>query len=171
MGTGTAIVYAEKGNDDIRTEYLGGTGVGGGTMIGLTRRILGVDNVEHIEQLSREGNLDNVDLRIKDIAGKQYGEMDATLTASNFGKLSDLATNNDIALGIVNMVSETVGMMAVFAARGFGVSDIVLTGNLTTISAVRERILSMNESFDVNFIIPDMAQYATVIGAGLNGLK
>ncbi|MBQ5801181.1 MAG: type II pantothenate kinase [Clostridia bacterium] len=171
MGTGTAIVYAEKGNDDIRTEYLGGTGVGGGTMIGLTRRILGVDNVEHIEQLSREGNLDNVDLRIKDIAGKQYGEMDATLTASNFGKLSDLATNNDIALGIVNMVSETVGMMAVFAARGFGVSDIVLTGNLTTISAVRERILSMNESFDVNFIIPEMAQYATVIGAGLNGLK
>ena len=87
MGTGTAIVYAEKGNDDIRTEYLGGTGVGGGTMIGLTRRILGVDNVEHIEQLSREGNLDNVDLRIKDIAGKQYGEMDATLTASNFGSL------------------------------------------------------------------------------------
>ena len=171
MGTGTAIVYAGKGDEDIKTEYLGGTGVGGGTMIGLTRRILGVDNVEHIEQLSREGNLDNIDLRIKDIAGKQYGEMDATLTASNFGKLSDLASNNDIALGIVNMVAETVGMMAVFAARGFGVSDIVLTGNLTTISAVRERILSMNESFDVNFIIPEMAQYATVIGAGLNGLK
>lgn len=171
MGTGTAIVYAENKGDDIKTEYLGGTGVGGGTMVGLTRRILGVDNVEHIEQLSREGNLDNVDLRIKDIAGKQYGDMDATLTASNFGKLSDLASNNDIALGIVNMVAETVGMMAVFAARGFGVSDIVLTGNLTTISAIRERMLSMNESFDVNFIIPEMAQYATVIGAGLNGLK
>ena len=33
------------------------------------------------------------------------------ITASNFGKLSDLANKHDIALGIVNMVAETIAMM------------------------------------------------------------
>ena len=171
MGTGTAIVHAVERDGTVKTEYLGGTGVGGGTLVGLTRKILGVDNVEHIEQLCESGDLDNIDLRIRDISGKnQYDGMDATLTASNFGKLSDIASNEDIALGIVNMVAETIGMMAVFAARSFNIKNIVLTGNLVTINPIRERILGMNKNFDVNFVIPDKAQYATVIGAGLHGI-
>ena len=172
MGTGTAIVHAAKNGGDVKTEYLGGTGVGGGTMLGLTRKILGVDNIEHIEQLCETGNLGNVDLRIQDITDKkQYGGMDSTLTASNFGKLSDLANKNDIALGIANLVAETIGMMAIFAARSFGTRDIVLTGNLATVKSIHDRLLGMNQSFDVNFLIPEMAQYATVIGAGLHGIK
>ncbi len=172
MGTGTAIVHARREKGGVKTEYLGGTGVGGGTMLGLTRKILGVDNVEHIEQLCEEGNLGNIDLRIQDITDKkQYGGMDSTLTASNFGKLSDLANKNDIALGITNLVAETIGMMAIFAARTFGTRDIVLTGNLATVKPIHDRLLGMNQSFDVNFLIPEMAQYATVIGAGLHGIK
>ena len=38
MGTGTALVHAS--GDKI--EYLGGTGVGGGTLIGLAKKMLGV---------------------------------------------------------------------------------------------------------------------------------
>ena len=66
MGTGTALVYAKRNENNIETKYLGGTGVGGGTLVGLTRKILGVDNIEHIEQLCEGGNLDNIDLRIKE---------------------------------------------------------------------------------------------------------
>lgn len=171
MGTGTAIVYAKDLGGEVRTEYLGGTGVGGGTVIGLTRKILGVDNIEHIEQLCEGGDLNNIDLRIRDISGKnQYDGMDATLTASNFGKLSDIASKQDIALGIANMVAETIGMMAVFAARSFKIKNIVLTGNLASIKPIHDRLLGMNQNFDVNFVIPNMAQYATVIGAGLHGI-
>ena len=35
------------------------------------------------------------------------------------------------ALGIANMVSETIGMVAIFAARNYSLKNIVLTGNLT----------------------------------------
>lgn len=172
MGTGTAIVYAKRENGSVKTQYLGGTGVGGGTLVGLTRKILGVESIDHIEQLCEGGNLDNVDLRIKDISGQStYSGVNAELTAANFGKLSDIASKNDIAMGITNLVAETVGMMAIFAARNYGLRDIVLTGNLSSVAPIHDRLLALNDSFDVNFIIPENAQFATVIGAALHGAE
>ncbi len=171
MGTGTAMVYAKREGDGVKTQYLGGTGVGGGTLVGLSRKILGVDNIDHIEGLCEGGNLDNIDLRIKDISNlNRYNGVDESLTAANFGKLSDIASKHDIALGIANMVSETVGMVAIFAARNYSLKNIVLTGNLTAVKPIRERLLGMGESFGVNFIIPQQAQFATVIGAALQSL-
>ena len=44
MGTGTALIYAKRKKDGelAKVKYLGGTGVGGGTLVGLSRKILGV---------------------------------------------------------------------------------------------------------------------------------
>ena len=168
MGTGTALVYARNRADGVHTEYLGGTGVGGGTLIGLSRKMIGVDTIEHIEQLCEGGDLNNIDLRIKDISKNQaYKGVNEDLTASNFGKLSDIANNNDIALGIANMVSETIAMISIFAARSYGIKNIILIGNLTSIKAIRQTFEGLKDSFDVNFIIPEMAQFGTVIGAAL----
>ena len=187
MGTGTALVHAKRrkdGGTDI--DYLGGTGVGGGTLLGLTKKMLGVDTVAHIEQLcedgdlskediragvrklTAQGNLNHVDLTIKDISrNDQFPGVNYNLTAANFGKLSDLADSSDIALGIANMVAETIAMMAIFAARGHGVRDIVLTGNLTTIRPIRRVFEGLRDTFNVNFLIPPNAQFGTVIGAAL----
>lgn len=172
MGTGTALIYAKKCEDGkIDIEYLGGTGVGGGTLLGLSRLMLGVDTVEHIEQLAREGDLSNIDLRIGDMSKKNlHPNMNLELTASNFGKLSDLADKNDIALGIANMVGETIGMLAVFAARSRGVKRVVLTGNLTTLDPIRRVFEILEPTFDIQFIIPENAQYGTVIGAALGAI-
>ena len=168
LGTGTALIYAHKEGGEVKTEYLGGTGVGGGTLIGLSRKILGVDTIEHIEQLCEGGDLDKIDLRIKDISvSHTYKGVRDDLTASNFGKLSDLANKNDIALGIANMVTETIGMLAIFAARNYKLNDIILTGNLTAIKPITETFLKLGKMFDVNFIIPENAQFGTVIGAAL----
>ncbi len=172
MGTGTALVHAKRREDgrlsaaDIH--YLGGTGVGGGTLVGLTKKILGVDTIGHIEQLCEGGDLSKIDLTIKDITKVgQFPEMSANLTASNFGNLSDLADSHDIALGLANMVAETIAMMAVFAARGHGIRDIVLTGNLTTIAPIRRVFEGLEQSFGVRFVIPENSSFGTVIGAAL----
>lgn len=170
MGTGTALIHAKKTNEKYDIEYLGGTGVGGGTLIGLCRKMLGVDNVEHIEQLCADGDLDNIDLRIKDISSnRSYDGINENLTAANFGKVSDLATPADLALGISNMVAETILMLSVFAARSFGLEHIVLIGNLTTIAPIRNVFENLSHSFGVTFIIPENSQFGTVIGAALNG--
>ena len=169
MGTGTAINHAKRlGENEYEIKYLGGTGVGGGTLIGLSRKLLGVDTVEHIEQLAETGDLENVDLRIKDISqNHNYHGINENLTAANFGKVSDMATPADLALGISNLVAETVAMLAIFAARAHGLCDIVLIGNLTTIKPIREVFESLGDSFNVRFIIPENAQFGTVIGAAL----
>lgn len=172
MGTGTALIYAKKQEEgDVKIEYLGGTGVGGGTLLGLSRLMLGVDTVEHIEQLAEEGDLSNIDLRISDMSRKNlHPNMNLDLTASNFGKLNDLANKNDIALGIANMVGETIGMLAVFAARNYHLNRVVLTGNLTTLAPIRRVFEVLEKTFDIQFIIPENAQYGTVIGAALGKL-
>ena len=167
MGTGTAIMYAKNEGGKTVTEYLGGTGVGGGTLLGLSRRMIGVDTVEHFEQLCTDGNLDNVDLRIKDMSSDDTFKINKDMTASNFGKLSDIATNNDVALGIANMVGETIAMLAVFAARNYGIKKVVLTGNLTAIDAVAKVFEGLEDMFGIEFIIPEKSQFATVIGAAL----
>ena len=166
MGTGTAIVHATR-NGEI--EYLGGTGVGGGALVGLSERLIGVGNVDHISALAEKGNLDSIDLRIKDITPGTY-DLPANMTAANFGKLSELATKEDLALGLVNMIYETIGMMAVFNSRMHGTRDIVLTGNLTQLSQAPDIFKTLSEMFDVNFIIPAQAQFSTVIGAALCAL-
>jgi type II pantothenate kinase len=66
------------------------------------------------------------------------------------------------------MVAETIGMLAIFAARSYGLKEIVLIGNLTTIDPIVEAFHGLSASFDVNFLIPENAQFGTVIGAALN---
>ena len=168
LGTGTAIIHAKRAENGAITEYLGGTGVGGGTILGLSRKMLSIGSIEHLEQLSEGGDLGQVDLRIKDISKSgTFKGVNENLTASNFGNLSDLASKKDIALGIFNMVSETVAMMSIFAARQFGIKDIVMCGNLTSIKPVCDTFASLAPTFGVNFIVPEMSQYGTVIGAAL----
>lgn len=170
LGTGTAIIHAKKlSGGNCQIEYMGGTGVGGGTLSGLSRKMLGIDNIEHLEQMCEGGDLSNIDLRVKDLSmNHKYPGMNEELTASNFGKLSDIASKHDIALGIVNMVAETIATTSIFAARAHDIRDIVLTGNLTTMPHVRSVFESLQKSFDVNFIIPSNSQFGTVIGAALN---
>ena len=167
MGTGTALVHATA---DGKMDYLGGTGVGGGTLIGLSKLLLAAETIGHIEEYAAAGDLANIDLRIKDLtAGKSASALSSDLTASNFGNVSDLASKDDIALGIMNMVYETIGMVSIFAARSVGVENIVLTGNLTRLDFCADKFDFFNKNFGVNFVIPRRAEYSTVIGTALHG--
>lgn len=169
MGTGTALVYAEKGKEPV---YMGGTGIGGGTLVGLSRQMLGMDNVEHIADLAKDGDLKNIDLKINDITSHDIvGGFSDVMTASNFGNISDIATKSDIALGILNMVFETVGMISIFAARTHKLRDIVITGNLTGTDISKPAFELFNRMFDMNFVIPENSQFGTVIGAALAGCE
>ena len=168
LGTGTALVHARENN---LIDYLGGTGVGGGTLMGLSKQLLKMDEIEHIVELAKDGDLNNIDLRIKDISKQtSFSGLPDTMTASNFGKISDIATKSDIALGIINMVFEVAGMLAVFAARNHNLKDIVLTGNLTRVPQSKAIFETLNSMFDVNFMIPENAQFSTVIGAALSAM-
>lgn len=170
MGTGTAIVNAQRGGN---TEYLGGTGVGGGTLLGLSKLLVGAEAIEHIADLAEQGDLAKIDLRIKDLAAKgKKHDLNADMTAANFGNVSDLASKADIAAGILNLVYETVGMVSIFASRSKGVRDIVLTGNLTSLDSCIKKFEEFNRmGYGVNFIIPENSEYSTVIGCAWSAFE
>ncbi len=169
MGTGTAMVHAKA---DGKMTYLGGTGVGGGTLMGLSKLMLGAETVEHIIEYAEEGSLDNIDLKIKDMtADDSLTALSRDLTAANFGNVSDLCTKNDIAIGILNLVFETVAMVSVFAARSVGVSDIVLTGSITQLALCRKKFEELNAmNYGVKFHVPERSRYATVIGTAIRAI-
>ncbi len=166
MGTGTAVVAADR-NASQKYEYMGGTGVGGGTIVGLAKQMLGISDIDHLIELADGGDLRNVDLMIDDITKKDIGGLPTYMTASNFGKLSDIASKSDIALAIINMVYESIGMLAVFAARSKNTKDIVLIGNLSTMPQAKPTFKKLSEMFGMNFVIPEHSEFGTVIGAAL----
>lgn len=163
MGTGTALIMAD--GDKIR--HLGGTGIGGGTLLGLSNKMLNLRDFNDIIDTARGGTLTNVDLRISDITVDIVQGLAPDTTASNFGKLSDLATRADVALGIINMVFETIGMFSVFASRLSDTKDVVLTGNLAHVPQAKDVFNRLQDLFDVEFTIPDNAEYATASGAAI----
>lgn len=160
-GTGTAFIKSQ--NKTITHE--GGTGVGGGTLINLCKIIEPNINFDQINCSIEKGNLENVDLRIKDVTTATIETLPADTTAANFGKLSNKATNNDIILGIVNMIFETIGVMAALIAKGNKINKIIVIGQITKIPYAREVLNKIEKLHNVEFLIPENAEYATAIGA------
>jgi type II pantothenate kinase len=161
MGTGTAIVIA----DGREVRHIGGSGIGGGTLIGLSRYILNTTDFYNIVDLASKGNLGNVDLNIRDISQVEMGNIPLSATASNFGKHSDLANQADLALGLINMVCQTIGMMCVFASREEKIDQIVLTGKLVRLPQARSIFSRLGKLFGKRFIIPEYAEYSTAVGS------
>ena len=136
--------------------------------MGLSKKLLGMSDPEQIAVLAEQGDLSNIDLRIGDISKSAINSiLSDNATAANFGKVNDLATREDIALGIFNMVYETIGMLAVFAARQKELTDIVLIGNLSGLPHAHVTFEELNRMFGMHFIIPELSTYGTVIGCAL----
>ena len=164
MGTGTSFV--EVRNNVPR--HLGGIGIGGGTITGLSKLMLNTNDVGKIQELASGGKVGNIDLRIGDISKNPLPGLDLEITASNFGKASSRANCEDKAAGIVHMVIETICQTAVLISNGTNIKDFVLIGNLINFPEcwnVCEMIRTMYPH--VNFIIPEDGEYGTAIGTAL----
>ncbi|NLA81569.1 MAG: type II pantothenate kinase [Clostridiaceae bacterium] len=163
MGTGTSLIYAH----DRQIRHIIGSGVGGGTLLGLAQVMLNVRDFKNIEEMASLGRLEEVDLSIGDISRDEIPGLSSSTTASNFGKVGDHVTPSDLALGIVNLVFQSVGTSAVLAARLEKVDKIVMTGNLMRVDKGREVLQGFSQLYKIDIIVPERAEYATAIGAAL----
>ena len=161
MGTGTAFVRA-AGND---ITHLGGSGVGGGTIIGLASQMLQKSDVDAVIALAEKGNLKNTDLFVSDILSSELHSLPSDLTAANFGKIKSTASQSDIALALLNMVFETIGMLTMFALKNDNIGNVVFTGTLATFPQAEMVFSKFKEIVGLDYIIPNDAIYATALGA------
>lgn len=168
MGTGTAIVSVNGSS----ISHFGGTGVGGGTLLGLSKEILNSSNFKEIITMAESGDLSNVDLTIGDISQISIGNLQKTVTASNLGGINKQASKNDYALGIINLVFQSVGILSLFATKIENERNIVFTGKLAKLQLGRRILndLKVIKSFDAEFHFPKHIEYATAIGAAISEL-
>lgn len=160
VGTGTALIKVTP--EEIK--HLGGTGVGAGTLLNMCDRMLGVKSFNEILELSKQGDLSKIDLRIGDVTNQEIETLPKDLTLANFGKFESDSKKEDIVLGLLNMIFEVIGMMAVFATLNSKIREIVVIGNITVIPVVKDIIEKLEKLHKVNFILSDEAEFAVVLG-------
>ena len=165
MGTGTSLVRVD-GND---ISHIGGIGMGGGTLQGLSHLLLGTNDVKNVQAMSQRGEISQINLLIDDITNDGLNNLTAEATASLFAKAHKSNPDDyDIALGLVWMVLETIGSCAVLSQLNGGFKDFVLIGNLTRLEECKQVFPMMEKLYGVRFIIPKYAPYCTALGAAIS---
>ena len=164
MGTGTSFVRCD--GDDMC--HIGGIGVGGGTLAGLSRLLLNTSDIKQVAALAKKGNDRNIDLTIGDISPQPLPGLPMDTTASNFARAQSDASKEDIAAGIIKMVLQSIGSAAWLASLGSDIHDFVLIGNLSLLPQCKEVFPALEKLYDIRFHIPKYSQYCTAIGAALD---
>ena len=163
IGTGTAIVHFSKQG----ARHVGGTGMGGGTIKGLSSVICELDDPLQIEALASKGNPSKINLTISDLGYEGLSFLDPDMTASNFADINS-SKAEDMAAGILRLVGETVGIIASICAREHKCQDrAVIVGKVAYSQFIRHTIDLVGKLYHTQFTYPENAGYATVYGAAM----
>ena len=163
MGTGTSLVLCD-GNE---VRHIGGIGIGGGTLSGLSRLLLQTDNINEIIALANKGDISRINLQIKDISTSPLPGLPMDATASLFANAQANASREDIALGLIGLVLQSIGSATILSSLNSDIRDFVLIGNLSLLPQCEFLFPVMEKIYDVRFIIPKNSEYCTAIGAAL----
>ncbi len=163
MGTGTTLI--EVRGENVR--HLGGLGIGGGTLVGLSQLLLGTTDTTQLAAMASKGKLNNINLNIGDISARPLPGLPMNATASLFGNVNSQASQEDIALGLIWTVVQTIGSATVLASKSNGFKRFVMIGNLTKIPQAKWVFDSLEPLYNVRFIIPRHAEFCTAIGAAM----
>lgn len=163
MGTGTAYLEATKNS----VRHIIGSGVGGGTLVGLGMALTGTSDAVKLSDMATSGDILKCDLTIGDITKNGVTGLPMNVTASNFGKAADDLSREDKMAGVFNLVYQAVGTVAVMASRQCNLKDVVFTGQLTDLKECQQYLLPFEDLYGVNMIIPEDAVFATALGSCL----
>ena len=167
MGTGTSLVQC----DGPRIEHIGGIGIGGGTLQGLSRILLKTYDIKQVSTLAMQGDISNINLLIGDISAQPLPGLPMDATASLFGNAKSNASREDIALGLVCLVLQSIGSGTILSSLNTGIKEFVLIGNLTLLPQCKEVFPAMERLYHVHFRIPKYSEFCTAIGAALHYFK
>jgi type II pantothenate kinase len=163
-GSGTACILAQEGN----FVHCSGTGVGGGTVLGLSKLLLGTTDPVEIAELAKAGNESGVDLILDDVVSGPIGELPSDTTAVNFGKISKIdseISKQDIAAGIVNLVGQTAARIATSVATTFNAKEIVVVGRSPSFNGLKNSLEQAASIMGFSPHFPNNGEYASALGA------
>jgi type II pantothenate kinase len=166
MGTGTSIMLVEPEG----VSRVGGTALGGGTVVGLGAAMLGERDFEAIAALARDGDRRRVDLLVSDIYPDGDSPLPGDVNAASFGKLARPGAppvdRRDLAHAIMALVGENVGLLCSGLASRHGVAHIVFGGSTLRGNArLAEIVGGLCRVLGHQPLFPSEGQYAGALGA------
>ena len=165
VGTGTSFHQATCDSQ----KRVGGSGVGGGTMIGLSYLLTGIGDFDKIIERAKDGLRDNVDLKVHHIYNGRPSPIPGDLTASNFGNILNAqktASAEDQLIAVIGLVAETVTAMAINLADAFDTKNMVFIGStLLNNEVMTDIIYRYSELKNARaFVVPN-GEYSGALGA------
>lgn len=196
IGSGISMVKMSANFD---YERVFGSMVGGGTLMGLSNMLLGIDNFESLLELSKKGDNSKVDMMVKDLYGdsaNKYG-LEANAISCSFGKVAEAVAvrrnkafehspevtidqaedyqDADIARALVVMIAGNIAHLAALCARIHKVKKVMFTGNYIKNSHVNmielTKALRIWSSGDMDCLFLKYDGFMGSIGCMMESLK
>ena len=167
IGTGTSIMMAKNGKQTRVT----GTGMGGGTFLGLGALLTGISQYEKLVELDSIGNRQNIDLMVADIYANSETPIPGDLTAANFakGSISEQLEHSDKLASLVNMIAETICLLIQQIVSEHKMKHVVCIGGGIKGNAPLQSALQRNlQLMKLTSYFPRVGQFAGSIGALYN---
>jgi type II pantothenate kinase len=166
-GSGTAVVSARGST----YAHVTGTGVGGGTLLGLGRLLLQTTDVQRIDALAMRGDPNGADLALRDVVSGPIGSLPVDATAVNFGRLARLDTHvtaEDLAAALMTLVGQVIAITAINAARAERIERVAMIGHMADLPSFRRVIAQVGEYYGMEVLLPEHAGFGTALGALLH---
>jgi len=143
VGTGTSVMLV----DGLSVTRVGGTALGGGTVVGLGSLLTSLPSFERIADLASSGQRRNVDLLVSDIYRAGEIPLAGDLTAASFGKLMRSGTASvtpepeDLAHALMGLVGENIALICGGLAAAAQVSRIAFGGSTLRVNPALVEVL------------------------------
>ena len=166
LGTGTSVLLVE-GDTVLR---VGGTALGGGTLMGLAAAILHEVDFHELCSLAEQGSRSHVDLMVSDIYDLGEIALPSDLTAASFAKLAR-GTNEpparaDLAAAIVGLVAENVALICNGLAVSSQARSIVFCGStLRGNPALASVLTSLTQGIGHDAVMLPDGEFGGALGA------
>ncbi len=169
LGTGTSMLRVEGDSH----ERVGGTALGGGTLVGLASRLCDCDDFEELRGMAERGQRRRADLVLADIYPGDDRPLPGDVTASSLEKLArqpgeheEAPGRDDVAAALMGMVGENVALLAAALAVSRQLSTIVYGGSsLRENPALTQLLVAIPALQGLRALVFPSGEYSGAVGA------
>ena len=169
LGTGTSMLRVEGASH----ERIGGTALGGGTLVGLASRLCDCDDFEELRRMAERGERRRADLVLSDIYPGEDRPLPGDTTASSLEKLArrpgeheETPGRDDIAAALMGVVGENVALLAAALAVSGGLSTVVYGGSALRDNPTLTQLLVAIPAFQgLHALVLPSGEYSGAVGA------
>jgi type II pantothenate kinase len=150
-----------------RASRVGGTALGGGTLLGLAAALLGTSDFGELVRLAETGDRRRVDLLVADLEAGDAIPLPGEITAASLAKLATAvrADPADVAHALLGMIGENVGLLAGALAAATGARRVVYGGGLLRANPPLRAILARFAAFGPAQVFLENGEFAGAVGA------